>query len=322
MTPIKTTPKDFFLQLGATIVLYVSVIALVNLVFGIINYAFPDVLAGSYYAGSIAFPISTLIVLVPILYVLEWMISKDLKATPEKDNLWVRRWRIYLTLFLSAATIAGDLITLINVYINGEITERFVYKFLAILIIFGVVFTYYLFERMTGKKVKQKILAWTGIILVIAAIVGGFVIVGSPYKQRAIKIDNQRVSDLQTIQWQIVSYWQQKEKLPTTLAELKDPISSMVIPMDPETKKDYEYIVKGATSFELCAVFGSKVEDPSGRGASYGGGRGDYVTSMTYPEYYDGGLATNWKHDVGRTCFTRTIDPDKYPPIEKPRRAI
>ncbi len=322
MNPIKTTPRDFFLQLGATIVLYVSAIALVNLAFSIINYAFPDVLAGSFYTGSIAWPISTLIVLVPLLYVLEWVIGKDLKAAPEKDALWIRRWRIYVTLFLTAATIAGDLITLINVYINGEITERFVYKFLAVLVIFAVIFVYYLLERMPGKKKAQKILAWTGIVIVLAAIVGGFLIVGSPYKQRAIKLDNQRVNDLQSLQWQIVSYWQQKEKLPATLAALKDPISSVRIPTDPETKKDYEYTVKGPASFELCALFGSKVEDMSGRGDSYGG-RGWYpASSSAFPMYYDEGVIESWKHDVGHTCFTRTIDPDKYPPIEKAQRAL
>ncbi len=119
MNQTKTTPKDFFLHLGATIALYISVGALVNLVYAIINNRFPDALAGYFYSNSIAWPISMLIVLVPILYVLEWLIKKDIDVTPEKKEIWVRRWRIYLTIFIGGAIMAGDLVALINTYLNG-----------------------------------------------------------------------------------------------------------------------------------------------------------------------------------------------------------
>lgn len=302
---IKTTPKDFFLHLSATIVLYTSAIALVNLALAIINYAFPDALAGYYYAGSIAWPISMLVILVPVLYVLEWMIKKDLLRFPEKDSLWIRRWRIYLTLFLAGATIIGDLITLINTFINGEITERFVYKFLAILIIFAVIFVYYILEKTAGSekgKTTQTIFAWLGIVIAIAAIVGGFLIVGSPYKQRALRFDNQRVSDLSNIQWQIVNYWQQKGKLPASLEDMKDSISGQIIPADPENKlTKYEYTVKGERAFELCATFAEKTQDNKG-----------------YDSYPIDGSNDSWIHEAGRTCFQRTIDPERYP-VNKPK---
>src|SRR6202043_1385867 len=95
----KTTPKDFFLHLGAVIALYSSAIALMNLAFMIADSLLPDSLSGSPFTGSIVWPISILIVLVPILYVLEWLIARDLVQMPEKRTVWVRRWRIYLTLF-------------------------------------------------------------------------------------------------------------------------------------------------------------------------------------------------------------------------------
>ncbi len=310
----KITPKDFFLHLAATIVLYASAIALVNLAMALINYAFPDALAGYFYSGSIAWPISMLVILVPVLYVTEWIITKDLATAPEKDSIWIRRWRIYLTLFLAGATIAGDLIALINTYINGEITERFVYKFFAVLVIFAVIFVYYLLERSARKTKTQTIFAWIGVLLVIATIVGGFVIVGSPQKQRALRLDNQRVSDLSNIQWQVVNYWQQKGKLPATLEDMKDSISGQMIPVDPESKNKYEYVLKGAQVFELCATFSEKTIDNKYRGAGY---RGGYTTS--YP-IIDGGENDNWTHEEGRVCFPRTIDPERYP-INKPRMA-
>lgn len=310
MNQIKTTPKDFFLHLGATIALYIGVVSIINLYFSIINYYFPDVLAGNFYAPSIAWPISILIVVVPILYVLEWMVKKDIKLNPDKAEVWVRKWRIYLTLFLAGVVMAVDLIALINTYLNGEISIRFVYKFIIVLLVLAIVFVYYILEKL-GKSVKLKsALAYIGIIISILAIVLGFMVVGSPTKQRNIRFDNQRVSDLQNIQWQIVNHWQQKSKLPTDLKETVDLISGTKIPTDPSTKADYEYRIKNASTntFELCAVFSLKTQDNKGRGAYY-----DTMATSYYPGFEN----DSWNHEPGRVCFERTIDPDKYPKLLK-----
>jgi hypothetical protein len=53
-----------------------------------------------------------------------------------------------------------------------------------------------------------------------------------------------------------------------------------------------------------------KTEDTKGRGA-YGS---SYTYDVSYPTYV--GDTTNWKHEAGLSCFTRTIDPDKYPLIK------
>ncbi len=312
-----TTPKDFFLHLGATVALYAAAIALINLSFAVINYAVPDQLASYFYAPSVAWPISMLIVLIPALYILEWFIHRDYRVMPEKLTLWIRRWRIHLTLFLAGATIVGDLIALINTYLSGEISMRFFYKVLAIFVIAGVIFTYYLLDRKdptdAGKKARYS-LAGLGLLVVLAAIIGGFVIVGSPSKQRSIRFDNQRVNDLSSTQWQIISYWQTKGVLPAALADINDGISGYMTPVDPESKTSYEYTRKSVTSFELCANFDLPSQDTQGRG-EFGGGYGVAYPSSIYP---DGGVDNNWKHEAGRTCFARTIDPERYPVNPKP----
>lgn len=312
----KTTPKDFFYHLTATIALYAGIIALINLSFSVINYYFPDALAGYFYANTVAWPISMLIVLVPILYVLEWLIKKDIRSIPEKAEIWVRRWRIYLTLFLTGAVIAGDLVVLINTYLNGEISSRFVFKVLAIIIILGIVFAYYILEKINPYSKVKATLSYIGFAIVAVAIVSGFIAVGSPTKQRNMRFDSQRVYDLQNIQSQVVSYWQQKGELPTTLENLKDPLSYSVIPVDPENKTSYVYSRKGGPfSFELCATFALPYEDTQGKG-SYGYGQGGMYTTRAYPSPI--GLEDNWKHQAGLSCFTRTIDTEKYPPTPKP----
>lgn len=331
----KTTPRDFFLHLGATVALFASVISIINLAFSVINYYKPDQLAGYFYAGNIAWPISMLIILVPVLYVLEYFINRDIKKIPEKNDLWIRRWRIYLTLFLTGATIIGDLIALVNVYLNGEISGRFIYKVLAVLVITTVVFLYYLLVKNQNSVTdstsifsnikKATALAYVGLVLVIVAIVFGFLVVGSPTKQRNLRFDNQRVSDLGNIQWQVINHWQQKKTLPEKLTDMNDSISGFKIPNDPKTDLSYEYIVKnkgGITgsniqpSFELCADFALPTEDNKGRGDYYGGGYGGIALSRDYAVSYPNG-DENWKHSAGRNCFVRSIDPQKYPIYEK-----
>ena len=311
----KTTPKDFFLHLAATVVLYSAVIALLDLAFSIINYALPDALANYFVPSSTVWPMSMLIVLVPILYVVEWAINRDIAKVPEKKDIWVRRWRIYLTLFLTIARISGDLIALINTILNGEITARFIYKVLIILLVSSAVGKYYFFSIVDSKRwsaMVKRIVPWWGVVLVLAAIVSGFLIVGSPAKQRAARFDAQRVNDLTNIQWQIVNVWQQKGALPADLSGLTDSISGFTAPTDPATHAPYQYVRKTATSFQLCATFALASTDASGRGAY--GGYYDGV-GMSYPS--SGGLigadADSWAHAAGNACFDRTIDPTRYP---------
>lgn len=303
----KTTPKDFFLHVGATIALYASVIAFINLAFEIVNKLLPDQLNNYVSASSIVWPISMLVVLVPVLYVIEWFIARDISKMADKKDIWIRKWRIYLTLFLTGATIAGDVITLINTYLNGEISARFVYKVLIVFIVCSTVFKYYLFsvhESERWTKLVKKTVPWFGVLIVVAVIIGGFVIVGSPAEQRAIRFDEQRVQNLQSIQYQVINYWQKKSTLPAHLADLNDPISSYVVPVDPETGNAYGYSVKNANSFELCATFGAS-SDLENSGQIY---NAPMIPALS-------GQSDSWSHAVGQTCFTRTIDSALYPPI-------
>jgi hypothetical protein len=316
----QTTPKDFFLHLGATIVLYIAGISLINLSFSIINYLRPDALAGYFNGGSVAWPISMLVILVPLLYVLEWMIARDLSNNPEKKDIWVRRWRIYLTLFLTGAVIIGDLITLLNTYLNGEITSRLVYKVIAVLIIAGTIFAYYLLD-LTGKKAIRKtwrsVLFWVGLVIVLAAIVGGFIVVGPPATQRALRFDQQRINDLSSIQWQVINNWQTKGIVPATLEELRDPLMGFTIPTDPETMAPYGYTRVASTTFELCATFGRPSQDLKGRG-EFGYGYDGGLISRPSPAYYPGFEGEQWDHEAGVSCFERKIDPDRFPITPKP----
>lgn len=293
----KTSPKDFFLHVGAILTLYISAISLINLLFEIINTAFPDTLAYYVdpYSYSLRLSVAALIILYPLYLVLMRFIRVDTETHPEKREVGIRKWLTYLTLFVTGAAVVIDLITLINTFLGGEITARFVLKVLTVLVVASIVFGYYLYDLRVTQTVNLKIVRafrYGTLLVVLGSIVGSFFVIGSPMTQRDMRFDERRVSDLQTIQWQIINHWQQKGELPKALTDLEDSISGFKVPAGPRPGEVYEYVLnQKANSFALCANFATQSSKANG--------------------YYPQG--ENWNHGMGKVCFDRVIDKDLYP---------
>jgi len=334
------TPKFFFVSLGVIVGLITSVSSFLILLFETLNKRFPDVLNATYQYGynsssfdSLRAPLATLIIFFPAFFILSYFWRKFAKVGLGHIDTIIRKWMIYLILFFASITIIIDLVTLVQYFVAGEITNRFIFKVLGTIIVAALIWFYYYFE-LTGyvigikiwKKKTGLLFGLKSIIFVLALITWSFVIMGSPAKQRALRFDDRRVSDLQSIQSQVINYWQQKEKLPATLSEIANPISSFAIPVDPEFEKGikYEYNVTGKMSFELCGTFSLPMpkgwqEYNSGGGVirpmSTTVGTTDVSVPNVYP--YPSGTNDSWDHQAGRTCFARTIDKDLYPPYPK-----
>lgn len=298
----KTTAKDFFLYLGILIGLYVSSISFLMLIFQITDKVFP--LAGEYAGGidsGIRTALAAIIIFFPTFIYISKLANEDLKNDPTKKDMWVRRWMVFLTLFIAGLAIAIDLTTLIYRFLGAEdLTLRFFLKVFFVLAVAITVFRFTLtdFRRQTFEYTKgMKMSVWIVSVVVLTGIIYGIVLIGSPMEQRAKTLDQQRVSDLTSIQSQIVySQWQNKGDIPANLSELNDPISGYTLPIDPETKENYEYTKVSKNSFELCATFKTISE------------KNDVTRPMTYPY-----INENWQHKAERTCFTRTIDEKLYP---------
>jgi len=312
MNTPKVTPKDFFLWAGAMIAIYSSVFALIALLFQYINYAFPDTLSYTYmndpFSGGIRFAMATLIVMVPVAVIIMRFIRKDIAETPAKSDLWIRRWILVLTIFIAGLAVVGDLITLINYFLGGDVTMRFVLKVLVLFLVAGAVFVHFLADfrgYWTANPGRARMVAYGAGLVVVLAIVAGFFIMGSPSQVRLYRFDAQKVSDLQNIQWQIVNYWQQKESLPATLQEIEDPLSGWMLPKDPQTGEDYVYRRNSPLDFALCATFNADSKDAR-------------MSSEAMPARAYGSLDGNFEHGAGEVCFDRSIDPQRYPPYNKP----
>ncbi len=325
----KLSPKFFFLSLGVLITLITSVVAFLNLVFQTLNKKFPDALNSFYEYGysswnyeGIRSAIATLIIVFPIFLILSYFWRKASKADLGKIDEIIRKWMLYLILFLAGIVVIVDLVTLVKYFVAGEITTRFILKVAVTLIVAGISGSYYILElRKSGiKKYILLIFSFVSIVLIAGSILVSFGVIGTPKEQRAWRLDDRRVQDLQSIQWQVISFWQQKESLPENLSDLSNPISSYMIPFDPEFEKglSYTYRKTGDMKFELCAIFSADM--PKGW-QEYGGGAipmfgGSRDIAVSSRPYY-GSSNESWDHGVGEKCFEREIDRDIYPPFTK-----
>lgn len=312
MEPIQSNPsartsaKDFFLHLGAMVGLYTIVISFLNLVFTIINKAFPEV--NNYYvylrSGSeISLPVATLLIVFPIFIVLSYFVQKTYTQSPEKKDLPIRKWLTYITLFISGIILAGDLVTVLYKFLDGQdLTLGFLLKALSVLLVSALVFGYYLNdirERIPSSRRKFWVIV-SGVVILVFIIIG-FSVIGSPRSQRLYRYDDRKISDLQNIQWQVISHWQTYGSIPNTIQELSNSssINYYNIPKDPETGENYGYTKTSDLSFEICATFNktNKAEN-----------------LQIMPMYIEKtGMNENWQHEEGRACFSRTIDPLLYP---------
>ncbi len=324
MEKARVTAKDFFLWVGAMAALYGGVIAFVSLIFEYINTAFPNPVRDSYYyyrayGSEISYETASLIVLTPVFMLLMRLIRRDMQADSSRGETWVRRWALVLTLFLAGLAMVVDLIVALTTYLQGEaVTVAFLLKVLTVLLVAGAGFLHFLAD-MRGywqrEPSKAKMINYGVGVLVLATIVAGFFIIGTPQEIRREKQDDIRLQDLQNIQWQVVNYWQQKESLPENLEDLKDPISGWIMPTDPKTDEPYVYKRNGALTFSLCATF-----EAEGGQERYGyAGEYSMAKPVSDPTATGTPIEDNWAHGAGEVCFDRTIDPERYPPYSKTR---
>jgi len=303
----KATAGDFLLNIGAIIALYTIVSYLLNLTFIVIETSYPQITGGyNYYISqSISWPVSILIILFPIFVIIMGFLEKSYTQDPEKRNVGIHKWLTYITLFIGGIILIADLITVIYYFIDGqELTVGFLLKVFSVLIITLIVFLYYIADiKNTLTPSKRKTWLTVSTLVVVASIVWGFSVLGSPQTQRLLKYDQQKVNDLQTINSQIQNYFYSSKVLPKTLDEIISTGNFYGNIIDTQTKKPYEYEKTGDKTYSLCAEFNKT----SNNAVATDNG-------VTYPPekilYLYGG--TLWTHPAGKYCFTMTAVSDIY----------
>lgn len=289
--------RDAFMYLVLFSLLYFLCYHLGSLLFDLINAALPDPAdnAGRLdFFGSTRFSTAALLIAFPAFAWLAGQLHREIRQAPIKRLSPVRRWLTYLTLFVSTLTLIGDMTALVYNVLSGEITWRFLLKVLVVAAIAGSVFGYYLLDLRSDESSAASALPLgrrlllAGGLLAIGAVAGGFVLTGGPGHQRALRMDQRRVSDLQDIVIAAEAYAKAHRRLPSSLAELAAQPGVGLATQDPVSAADYGYTVLGPERVRLCAAFATD-------------------TSETRPRR-PWMRETQWAHGVGRTCFERDIE--------------
>ncbi len=300
------TAKFTFLYLLSLIALGFFAISAGNILFQIINKNVADIVENynmRYSIEALRFAISAIIVSAPIYFVKVWQINKNLVKGLLDENSGIRKWLTYLILLISSVVIIGDLIAVINSFLNGELTTKFALKTLTILVIAGITFSYYLYD-MRREKVssKDKIINYYFYIILILTVIifiSGVLFVESPREARKKRLDGEVINNLSNIENAIGVYYATEKKLPENLVFLvdetdylkEDSIKNVV------TKKEFEYKIIDKEHYELCTDFlRSNKEDKDNR----------------YMYEY---LNKSWQHKEGYDCVKKKINDDLVKPM-------
>ena len=149
------SPREAFMYLVLFCTLYVSAFNLGSLIFELINRAFPDPADARLQVWStlrVRWAIASLIVSFPVFLFVSRLTRRDVSRDPRKRASRVRRWLTYLTMFVAAGVLIGDVTCLVYYLLGGELTIRFVLKAATIFGIAGAAFGYYLTDLRADEK--------------------------------------------------------------------------------------------------------------------------------------------------------------------------
>ena len=140
--------REAFLYLLLFSALYFFAWNLGILLFALLEHRLPDPADAQWQVmrltGSIRWSVSALVIAFPVFAWMSHRVGADLARHPIKRLSPVRRWLTYLTLFVAAGILIGDMTSLVYNLLGGEATPRFLCKVVVVAMIAGGVFQYYL----------------------------------------------------------------------------------------------------------------------------------------------------------------------------------
>ena len=171
-----------------------------------------------------------------------------------------------------------------------------------VLLLAGGIFLWYIsgltFEEKMGNSQHQissiqesqwrPRLAWAGFLMASLSLVLALWIAGNPFKQRLVRLDKQRISDLRSLQGTITRFHTKEKRLPKSLSELKgSPDTYTERTSDSITGIPYVYKPIDKSSYRLGAVF-----------------------DLPTPNYDDNSTRSKdgfYEHDAGLQTFDLTV---------------
>ncbi len=138
-----TEARDTFLHALLFLALALCAYHLGMLIFRFIDAAFPPPGVPEGLRRATRWPVSVLIVTLPVLVYVSHLVNRDIRRDPDRRASKSRIQTIYLTLFSCAAVVIGVLAGLVYNFLGGELTIRFILKSLTAAAIAAAIFAYY-----------------------------------------------------------------------------------------------------------------------------------------------------------------------------------
>lgn len=135
------------------VALVVSAVNVTTLGFELIERWLPD--AAERFRGfsvsRMRWSISYLVVFFPLFLVLNARAARAAKADKARRRSAIRKWFGYVTLFLAALALLGDLIAVIYALLSGDLTARFIAKAALVALTAGIIFLYFRAEMEEAR---------------------------------------------------------------------------------------------------------------------------------------------------------------------------
>jgi len=260
----KQNAKYAFYYLLSLVALIFTTVSVGMIVYSIIDKTVPDALNTyiSNYDGQLKFAISALIIATPIFYILSGLIFKGLRKEEMEKDSGVRRWLTYLILLVSSLIILGVFIGVINNFLSGELTSRFILKAITIFILSAGVFSFYFYdikrEDLVRKDLVVRLFFFISLALVLIAFIAAFFFVESPKTARARRLDQILTNNISGLESSVNTYYDKNKKLPENIEALKAEKNIYLDAAsltDPETRQAIVYQKLNDKEFQLCATF-------------------------------------------------------------------
>ncbi len=260
--------REAFVYLVLFATLYVVAFQTGAILFASIERWLPDAASGRSWdpwRSVLRWGASSLLIAFPVFLFASRLIARSLAREPEKRNSGVRRWLTYLTLFIAALVLIGDLVVVVSSMLGGELATRFLLKAAVVFAIAGVVFGHYLGglrrdedEPKSGHGTAG--FGRVGAACVLLSLVVALFAAGSPQRARTRELDQRRLRDFEAWSQHLRTYYTQQGELPATLEEaMRVPYASPQLALqDPETGVPYEYTVLDSVTVRLEAQFASQ----------------------------------------------------------------
>ena len=302
---MKIQAKDFFLNIGYAVTLYVLLFNFIFLGFALIDLYFTD--ADTLYffvnGGFVKFNLASAIVVAPAFFIVAGILRKHMKGLDDFDMKW-RKWLLTLTVFLASVIVVIDLITLVYTYLNGEqLLGAFIAKALFALAVFVCVALFYIKDLKgywNAKRNLQKQVTYFAGALVFIFIVANLAMLGSPYKYKLLQKDFEQINGLQSTNNSIARYYEKNKRLPDSLDQVKTLDPYPYLPKDINTQDNYKYTRKDETNYTICAYFNLDFPKLPKKGDLIY----DNWRVSAWREYKKEG----WVYKSGETCFDKSIN--------------